>query len=162
MPSCAAYTWRRLRRGWGNLGFLLILVAYVSSFRGGLELSRLTRGKPRLCMSTQGPHSSDSEMEFCARRLNDLVTVQAMRTATQYWLELRGNMYAEWLVRYTESQGGVEVIGWKAFLEGMLRAPVEEIVVKKLVKKPRGGSGTNPYLADRFVLARNLDIVVCI
>eukprot|EP00904_Undaria_pinnatifida_P014256 jgi/Undpi1/9961/HiC_scaffold_28.g12415.m1 len=40
-------------------------------------------------------------------------------------------------------------MGWHAFLSGMLRAPPEDIVVKKLIKSPRGGSGNNPFLADR-------------
>lgn len=59
-------------------------------------------------------------------------------------------MYAEWLNRYIEEQGGVEDVGWHAFLTGMLRAPPEDIIVKKLIKSPRGGSGNNPYLADRY------------
>lgn len=60
-------------------------------------------------------------------------------------------MYAEWLNRYIEEQGGVEDVGWHAFLAGMLRAPPEDIIVKKLVKSPRGGSGNNPFLADRYM-----------
>lgn len=84
---------------------------------------------------------------------------------------IAGNMYAEWLARYIEERGGVESVGWETFLSGMLRAPPEEIVVKKLIKSPRGGSGNNPYLKDRFgdilesasaseVLSLNLDNVV--
>ena len=60
-----------------------------------------------------------------------------------------GNMYSEWLTRYIAECGGIETMGWHAFLSGMLRAPPEDIVVKKLIKSPRGGSGNNPFLADR-------------
>lgn len=62
---------------------------------------------------------------------------------------LAGNMYSEWLTRYIAECGGIESVGWHAFLSGMLRAPPEDIVVKKLIKSPRGGSGTNPFLKDR-------------
>lgn len=60
-----------------------------------------------------------------------------------------GNMYSEWLTRYITECGGIEIVGWHAFLSGMLRAPPEDIVVKKLIKSPRGGSGNNPFLKDR-------------
>lgn len=59
-------------------------------------------------------------------------------------------MYIEWLNRYIEERGGVEDVGWHAFFAGMLRAPPEDVVVKKLIKSPRGGSGNNPFLADRW------------
>lgn len=69
---------------------------------------------------------------------------------------MAGDMYAEWLNRYVAEQGGVEDIGWHAFLAGMMRAPPEDIVVRKLVKSPRGGSGNNPFLADRYVMIDTL------
>lgn len=59
-------------------------------------------------------------------------------------------MYAEWLTRYIKESGGVESVGWQAFLSGMLRAPPEDIIVKKLIKSPRGGSGNNPFLTGRY------------
>lgn len=58
-------------------------------------------------------------------------------------------MYAEYVARYIEGSGGVDSVGWHVFLSSMLRAPPEDIVVKKLIKSPRGGSGNNPFLADR-------------
>eukprot|EP00903_Cladosiphon_okamuranus_P019561 g17991.t1 len=92
---------------------------------------------------------NESEAEFYAGRIQNLITHNALLTANAYWLELRGDMYAEWLNRYINEQGGVEDVGWHDFLAGMLRAPPEDIIVKKLIKSPRGGSGNNPYLADR-------------
>ncbi|CAM9790952.1 unnamed protein product [Scytosiphon promiscuus] len=94
-------------------------------------------------------YRDESEAEFYAKRIQNLITHNALLTANTYWMELRGNMYAEWLNRYIEESGGIEDVGWQAFLAGMLRAPPEDIVVKKLIKSPRGGSGNNPYLADR-------------
>ncbi|CAN0088737.1 unnamed protein product [Ectocarpus sp. 12 AP-2014] len=94
-------------------------------------------------------YKNDAEAEFYAKRLLDLITHNALLTANTYWMELRGNMYIEWLNRYIEERGGVEDVGWHAFFAGMLRAPPEDVVVKKLIKSPRGGSGNNPFLADR-------------
>lgn len=70
-------------------------------------------------------------------------------------------MYIEWLNRYIEEQGGVEDVGWHAFFAGMLRAPPEDVVVKKLIKSPRGGSGNNPFLADRWSVWGVFHRVVC-
>lgn len=90
--------------------------------------------------------------KFYAERLQNLITHNALLTANAYWMELRGNMYAEWLNRYIEERGGIEDVGWHAFLAGMLRAPPEDIIVEKIIKSPRGGSGNNPFLADRYEL----------
>lgn len=115
---------------------------------GGRYVARGRRRIPgALCMVEL--YRNDAEADFYANRLRDLITVYAMKTAYHYWLELRGNMYAEWLARFIEEQGGVDSLGWEPFLSGMLRAPPEDIVVKKLIKSPRGGSGSNPYLKDR-------------
>lgn len=67
-----------------------------------------------------------------------------------------GNMYVEWLERYLKEAGGVEEQGWRNFFEGLLRAPPEDVVVKQLIKRPLGGSGTNPFLKDRQTAVRNV------
>ncbi|CAM9521401.1 unnamed protein product [Ascophyllum nodosum] len=97
-------------------------------------------------------YRNDAEADFFAQRLQDLITSYALETANQYWMELRGessNMYVEWLSRYLKDSGGIESVGWHSFLSEMLRAPPEDIIVRKMVKRPRGGSGTNPYLTAR-------------
>lgn len=71
-------------------------------------------------------------------------------------------MYAEWLTRYIEEAGGVGSVGWHAFLSGMLRAPPESIIVKKLVKCPRGGSGNNPYLTGRYASQEGVGAVLTV
>ncbi|CAM9215199.1 unnamed protein product [Choristocarpus tenellus] len=151
----------RERRWWSLTAIFLLLArsSYVVSFRchpcqrrssiiSVHSLQSRVHHRPRVLYMKE-KSSSDAEKEFCDGRLNDLITIQAQLTATHYWMELRGNMYAEWMSRYNKEVGGVQALGWKSFLGGMLRAPPEEIVVKKLIKKPRGGSGTNPFLKDR-------------
>ncbi|CAN0296569.1 unnamed protein product [Pylaiella littoralis] len=106
-------------------------------------------GGGEMGLNMQQSYRDDAEAEFYAERLQGLITHNTLLTANAYWMELRGDMYAEWLNRYIKEQGGVEDIGWHAFLAGMMRAPPEDIIVRKVVKSPRGGSGNNPFLADR-------------
>lgn len=85
-------------------------------------------------------------------RLKNVLTERALDTATAYWLELRGNMFVEYMSRFTTSST-VRELGWEKFMFKLLTSPPEEVVVTKLVKKRLGGSGTNPYLKDKAVVS---------
>jgi hypothetical protein len=62
-----------------------------------------------------------------------ILTERALQTATHYWLELRGNMYAEYLTRFREGAGGgVAELGWQQFLLQLLAGPPEEVIVTKV------------------------------
>ncbi|KAG5188550.1 hypothetical protein JKP88DRAFT_304479 [Tribonema minus] len=97
-----------------------------------------------------------AEAADAERRLKNVLTEKSLQTAMYYWLELRGNMYSEYMARFTEGEGGggsVVARGWRTFLSNLLSSPPEEVIIEKVVKKPRGGSGTNPYLAARKVVS---------
>jgi hypothetical protein len=64
-----------------------------------------------------------------------ILTERALQTATHYWLELRGNMYAEYLTRFREGAGGTDSVaqlGWQQFLLQLLAAAPEEVIVTKV------------------------------
>ncbi|CAM9635065.1 unnamed protein product [Chrysoparadoxa australica] len=140
---------------WVLVGLALLSSSFsfaFSPFASLIGVSSRTGRSETSCKSSSGSESGgEAPHGDLKRKINDLITEQACSTAVYYWMELRGNIYAEWLTRHVKSlgKGGLQSLAWDDFLMNMLSSPVEEVVIKKLVKQSRGGSGTNPYLAAR-------------
>ncbi|CAM9932515.1 unnamed protein product, partial [Phaeothamnion confervicola] len=80
--------------------------------------------------------------------VKNLLTQQSLASVTYYWMEFRDDLTPKWLAGHTEQHGGVDKVGWAKFLMRLMRTEPEELVVRRVTQKPRGGSGNNPYLAS--------------
>jgi hypothetical protein len=92
--------------------------------------------------------AADAELEHNARKLKNLLTAQSAATALFYMQEFHDTVTPDWLAAYTENHQ-IDEEGWDSWLARLMRSEPEELTVHRVVQRPRGGSGNNPYLSDK-------------
>jgi len=130
------------------------------SFSPSLSHSRLHSMKSSLQMSAYG---SDNEAKDPFRDISSnkkflktLLTFQAVKTFMYYSEEFHDEVTVKWLNNFDKQMGEKEEesrqqIAWNQYLGNMMRTPPEEIHIKKIQQRARGGSGTNPYISNEHV-----------
>eukprot|EP00904_Undaria_pinnatifida_P004554 jgi/Undpi1/1409/HiC_scaffold_11.g04800.m1 len=111
--------------------------------------------------SPQRPGGGEDEPrgpnEFSQRAAKNMLSESSIASVVYYWLEFRDDLTPQWLKQFSRHNGDVQEIGWHQHMGQLMRAEPEEMTVRRLSQRPRGGSGNNPFLkANRSVMEYNV------
>jgi hypothetical protein len=78
-----------------------------------------------------------------------------MKTFMYYSAEFRDEVTVEWLIKFDKEISDREKsntrVNWEKYLRTLMRTPPEDIRIRKVQQRARGGSGTNPYISSEYV-----------
>ncbi|CAM9934395.1 unnamed protein product [Chrysoparadoxa australica] len=125
---------------------LLLLLGDSLAFRPPTSLlSQQQVAGSCLRMSLWERHDDDQGQN--SKNIKNLLMNTACASVSYYMTEFGDDVTPKWLHEFSEERD-LSVVGWASFLQDLLRAEPEEMVIKRILQRPRGGSGNNPFLAD--------------
>ncbi|KAG5179852.1 hypothetical protein JKP88DRAFT_261273 [Tribonema minus] len=141
------------RRG----SYAVLLLSTLSAARAFAPLAPVARLRTikknssstlRMSSWSDGESESDAEAAHMERSVKNLLAVQASASVQYYWMEFRDELQPRWLKEFEEAGHNVGQVGWDHFLGSLMRTEPEEVTVRKMAQRPKGGSGNNPFLSD--------------